>query len=117
MKIACIQMTSGPDIGTNLDDVEKAVREAASQGAVFIATPENTDFMCADRSEKMQKAYAAAEHPALRRFTDLAKELDHLFLAIALLLRKAARWFFLLCPNRAGAPTRQKEKRSAGHQM
>jgi hypothetical protein len=48
---------------------------------------------------------------------DLAKELDHLFLAIALLLRKAARWFLLLCPNRADAPTRQEEKRSAGHEM
>ena len=76
MKIACVQMTSGPDIPVNLAYAETAIREAAEHGAQFVATPENTDFMLADSARKREVAYTADNHPALTRFADLARELN-----------------------------------------
>lgn len=75
-KVACIQMTSGPDITVNLDYAEGQIRAASAAGATFIATPENTDFMMADRDAKLRMAYDASQHPALTRFAALAGELQ-----------------------------------------
>ena len=75
LKFACVQMTSGTDIAQNLAFAENAIRQAAMNGATFVATPENTDFMMSDREQKIALAYKAAEHPALLQFDKLAREL------------------------------------------
>lgn len=75
MKIALIQMTSGPDIAANLEYVSRQVREAASNGAVFIATPENSDFMVDGKDKKIAAALDEAHHPFLPAFQNLAREL------------------------------------------
>ncbi len=76
VKIACIQMTSGPDIAVNLAYAVEKIREAAVQGVVFISTPENTDFMMASREQKFAAAYTAQTHPAFALFSALARELN-----------------------------------------
>lgn len=75
VKIACVQMTSGPNIAVNLAVAEEKIRAAAAQDAVFVSTPENTDFMMASREAKFAAAYTAETHPAFVQFTALAREL------------------------------------------
>lgn len=75
MKVTCIQMNSGPEIGQNLADAEAFVREAAAQGAQFISTPENTCHILSPQSEKLKTAPAPKDHPARAKFAALAKEL------------------------------------------
>jgi nitrilase len=45
MKIAAIQMTSGPDVAANLESARSLLEEAASGGASLAALPENFAFM------------------------------------------------------------------------
>ncbi len=75
MKVACIQFTASETIQDNLDMLDAMIREAAAQGAEFIATPENSDFMLFPQEEKLKLAYEEDSHPALPRFKALAKEL------------------------------------------
>jgi predicted amidohydrolase len=75
MKIACIQMNSGPEIEANLAEAEIYIREAAEQGAEFISTPENTCHMLSPQTEKLKSAFYAKDHPAYIFFSALAKEL------------------------------------------
>ncbi|HTH94069.1 MAG TPA: carbon-nitrogen hydrolase family protein [Rhodocyclaceae bacterium] len=45
MKIAAIQMTSGPEVGPNLESAGKLIAEAAAQGAQLVALPEYFPFI------------------------------------------------------------------------
>ncbi len=45
MKVAAIQMTSGPDVTANLEQARGLLEEAAAQEAVLAALPENFAFM------------------------------------------------------------------------
>jgi predicted amidohydrolase len=75
-RAACVQMTSGPDIGENLRVAEMYIRQAAKEGATFIATPENTDQIRQPPSEKLKSAPEESRHPGIPLFAGLAKELD-----------------------------------------
>ncbi len=75
MKIALIQMTSSPDVAANLAYVYDKIREAAGQGATFITTPENSDFMIDGAERKIANAYDEATHPFLPAMKKLASEL------------------------------------------
>lgn len=75
LKVACIQLNSGPVIAENIAAAEKLIRQAAAQGAKLIATPENTCQMRTPAAAKLEKPIAQADHPGVRRFADLAKEL------------------------------------------
>ena len=68
MQVACIQLTSGGDIPKNIARVQQLVSHAASGGAQFIATPENTFFM----GEGAPK-YTQAEHPGALAAAEMAK--------------------------------------------
>ena len=76
MQVACIQLRSGTDIEPNLREASELIRQAASQGARLIATPEMTH--CLQRSPK--KLFAAIhpenEDPGVQVFSALAAELD-----------------------------------------
>lgn len=45
MKIAAIQMTSGPDVAANLEQARVLLEEAAARGARLATLPENFSFM------------------------------------------------------------------------
>jgi predicted amidohydrolase len=102
-KAACVQLRSGEDVAANIADAESLVREAAGQGAVFIATPENTGLMAADAGAKLAASFPEAHDPTLPRFAALARELG-IWLAIgSLAIRledgKTANRSFLLTPD------------------
>jgi predicted amidohydrolase len=65
MKIALIQMTSGADVFLNLAYLTNAIREAVSKGALFISSPENSDFISDDHFKKKSYAYSENDHPFL----------------------------------------------------
>ena len=45
VKVACIQMNSGPEIEKNLIQAGGLIEAAARDGAEFILSPENSDAM------------------------------------------------------------------------
>jgi deaminated glutathione amidase len=45
MKVAAIQMTSGPDVAANLEQARALLQQARERGAVLAALPENFAFM------------------------------------------------------------------------
>lgn len=75
LKAACIQLNCGPNIDENLVRVEELIRAAAAQGASFIATPENTCHIRFPPEQKRSSAHAENTHPAIPKFSNLAKEL------------------------------------------
>ncbi len=81
LKAACVQLTAGPEIAPNLEHAEMLIREAAGQGAQFIATPENTCHMRSPQTEKLKSAKPEADHPAIPLFAELAQELGIWLLA------------------------------------
>lgn len=102
-KAACVQMRSGEDVAENIRAASDLIRQAADQGARFIATPENTTLMAPDGGAKLAASYDEAHDPALPVFSDLAKQLGvHLLigsLAIKVDDTKTANRSFLFAPD------------------
>ena len=66
MRVSAIQMTSGHDIGANLDAAGRFLAEAARLGAVLAALPENFAFMGLNSGDKR----AVAEPEGAGRIQD-----------------------------------------------
>ena len=76
LKAACLQLNSGSDLDANIATVSAMVREAASEGARLVATPEYA-FMLDGRGRVMREGALAADGGAvLDRMQALARELD-----------------------------------------
>lgn len=103
MRVACIQMRSGVSINANLDAAESLIRQAARDGAVFMATPEMTHLL----QRKSDRLFAAikteTEDVGVARFAALARELGiHLLigsLAIQTGEKRAANRGLLFAPD------------------
>ncbi len=76
LNVACIQMTSGVDIQENIHMAAEFVKEAAKNGAEFIATPENTGAMIHDSKVRYNTAFTEEDHPAISAFSNLANSLN-----------------------------------------
>jgi predicted amidohydrolase len=103
IKVACIQMRSGEDVGQNILTASDLVRAAHKDGARFIATPENTTLMAADAGAKLEKSFAEKDDPAVLAFAALAKELGIWLLAGSLAIKvdagKTANRSYLFGPD------------------
>lgn len=75
VRTACIQLNAAPDIQENLDAAGFLIRQAASEGAQFIATPENTCHMRGMPSDKLKSSLPEESHAGIPFFAALAKEL------------------------------------------
>ena len=102
-KAACVQLRSTDDVAENIRDTVRWVREAAAQGASFIATPENTTLMAPDGGAKLAHSFDEANDPALPVFAALARELKVWILigsvAIKVSDTKTANRSFLFAPD------------------
>ena len=74
VKVACIQMNSGPDIQENLVESGKLIQQAARDGADFILTPENTDFMRKSNELMLETALDDNSHPGIPLFSEMASK-------------------------------------------
>lgn len=90
IKVACVQMRSGDDVMENLEFASGLIREAAGNGAGFVATPENTCLMAPDGGAKIEKTFEEAVDPALPKFCALAKELGITLLIGSLAIKTSA---------------------------
>lgn len=63
MKVAVLQMTSGPDVEANLEEARGFLEEAVSRGAVLCALPENFAFMGLHDADKRGVAESDGNGP------------------------------------------------------
>ncbi|MBB6180015.1 carbon-nitrogen hydrolase family protein [Pseudorhizobium flavum] len=102
-KAAAIQMCSGVDPEKNAADMTKLVREAASQGAIYVQTPEMTGAVQKDRAGLMAVLKDEANDVIVSTAQELARDLGiHVHVgstAIALADGKIANRGFLFAPG------------------
>ena len=102
-RAACVQLRSSRDMEASLDFADALIREAAGAGAVFIATPENTNIMELRTKALFAAIYPQDDDPGLRRFQALAAELNIWLLIGSLAIRasetQAVNRQFLLSPE------------------
>jgi deaminated glutathione amidase len=75
MKVAAVQMTSGPDVGANLAEARALLEQAAERGARLAALPENFSFMGLKDADKRAVAEAGGSGPAQDFLAASAREL------------------------------------------
>ncbi|MCC6532091.1 MAG: carbon-nitrogen hydrolase family protein [Burkholderiales bacterium] len=76
LKLACVQLNAGADVGANLEAAARAVRHAAAQGARFIALPEYCVLLDGSGRVMRERSPAEAEHRGLAQLCELARETD-----------------------------------------
>jgi len=103
VKIAAVQMCSGIDPEANARSMERLVREAVAQGAIYVQTPEMTGAVQKDRAGLKAVLRAEDDDLIVRKAAELAGELGiHLHVgstAIALSDGKVANRGFLFAPD------------------
>jgi predicted amidohydrolase len=100
---ACVQLRAGRDVAVNAEAAVALVREAAGKGASFVATPENTSLMEAERALLFEKARAEEDDRALAALRDAAREKKIWLLIGSLPIKvaeaKLANRSFLVAPD------------------
>jgi nitrilase len=76
MRVAAIQMTSGPDIDANLDAAGRFLTDAARLGAMLAALPENFAFMGLDSGDKRAMAEPDGSGRIQNFLADTARRLN-----------------------------------------
>ena len=79
MKVAAVQMTSGPDVAANLAQARALLEEAAGRGARLAVLPENFAFMGLKDADKRAIAEPDGSGPAQEFLAASAREL-HLWI-------------------------------------
>ena len=74
-KAGLIQLRSSREMATNLGEASKLIRQAASQGATFISTPEMTNIFEPDRERLKAIVMTEAEDSSVHGFVALAAKL------------------------------------------
>jgi predicted amidohydrolase len=112
MRIALTQLRTPASQGAALAHAEPLVREAASSGAEFVATPEGTNLLQRDRAQLWPRLALADSDEAILGLRDLAAELGVWLLIGSALVRredgKAANRSFLVAPDGAVAAAYDK---------
>lgn len=75
MKIAAIQMTSGPEVATNLEQARALLRQAQERGACLAALPENFAFMGLKDADKRAVGEPEGSGPIQDFLASTAREL------------------------------------------
>jgi len=100
---ACVQLRAGRNVAANIEAAEDLVRQAVEAGATFVATPENTSLMEAERALLFEKAKSEDEDEALRALRAVARERKIWLLIGSLPIRvaedKLANRSFLVSPE------------------
>ena len=76
IKVACVQLRCTDDMNENIATTSSFVRQAARDGARFVATPENTNLMAPDGGAKLEKTFVEKNDPSVPAFAALANELN-----------------------------------------
>jgi len=71
---ACVQLRAGRDVASNVAVAVELIEKAARDGAQFVATPENTSLMEAERPLLLEKTSAEEDDEALKALRGVARE-------------------------------------------
>lgn len=104
IRTACVQLRSGVQVAPNIAAASALIRQAAGQGAQFIATPEMTNILDIRPGMAQSKIVQESEDTSLRAFRTLAAELEVTLLigSLAIALPDEARFAnrsFLIGPD------------------
>lgn len=93
-RAACVQMRSGTEPAANIEAAAAMIRQAAGQGAVFIATPEMTNLLDIRPGMARAKVRREAEDESLAKLRALAAELGVTLLvgSLAIMLEDEERF-------------------------
>lgn len=98
-----VQCCAGRDVQRNIDDVSSLIREAASQGAEYVSTPEMTHLLETSGERLAEVASLQVDDAGVSQFAALAKELEIWLnigsLAIRLKSGRYANRSFLFAPD------------------
>ncbi len=73
-KVAAIQMASGPNVAANLDEAERLIEMAVTQGAKLVALPEYFPVMGMKETDKVAVCEAEGRGPIQRFLANQAKK-------------------------------------------
>lgn len=76
LRVACVQVNATNDEAANIDEVSRIIREAAADGAQFVATPECVCLMTWGRQNAWDRSHAFADHLVVQSLGKLAAELN-----------------------------------------
>ena len=102
LRVACVQMRSGLDRAANTKDAIALIKEAAGQGAKFIATPEMTNVVDRKGSRLLANLPEEAGLEEISAFSDAAKENSAWLLIGSVAVKsgeRAANRSFLFAPD------------------
>ena len=74
MRIAAVQMVSGPQVGPNLETAARLVARAAADGAQLVALPEYFPLIGADDADRVAAREDEGGGPIQRFLADLARQ-------------------------------------------
>ncbi len=101
--VAMVQMRTGLLPEPSFEQAEALIREAASQGADYVQTPEVSNMMQVSRAALFEHLASEDDDASLRAYRDLARELRiHLHigsLALRATPERAVNRSFLIAPN------------------
>ena len=89
MKVATLQMNSGPDVARNLGVAGQLLADAATAGAVLAVLPENFAIMGAKEVDRLAVAEPAGAGPIQDALAELAQRLSLWIVAGTLPIRTA----------------------------
>ena len=89
IRAACVQMRAGTEVAPNIAAASALIREAAGQGAQFIATPEMTNLLDIRPGMAGPKIVAEADDASIPAFRALAADLGVTLLVGSIALRLA----------------------------
>jgi len=73
VRVACVQVTSTPDMAANIDIACTFVRAAAADGAKLVLLPENATLLAGGNAIR-ETAPEPGGHPARKAFAEVARE-------------------------------------------
>lgn len=76
IKVAALQMTSGPEVGANLESAARLLEQARASGARLAVLPENFSFMGLQSVDKRSIAEPDGDGPVQRFLSQQARELS-----------------------------------------
>src|SRR5207249_4054737 len=105
MKVAAIQMTSGPEVPANLEQARALLEDAAGRGARLAALPENFSFMGLKDADKRAVAEADGSGAVQDFLAASARRLRLWIVGGTIPLRGAAGAQLLAVPSAFTSPT------------
>lgn len=74
MRVACVQMCSGMDEPANIAEMTRLTREAVSQGAIYVQTPEMTGMLQRNRPDLFASISSDQHNPVFAAAAQLASD-------------------------------------------